>query len=481
MAGRSINTEMFMNHLRCDKSAYLLANEERLDPLKTSPISLEIEGYKNFIFSLICNEEWHENTDIIQNKLFVTSDDETAVADAIITRNNKNILIKIKHSTEKADGNDLYELAYISYVIEKTGMKIHEYWVCSTNSSYVFHDYVEKEIIRVECSFNKVEARLKTIPSLIKHLKINISKRTIPEKNVGWYCERPNQCVFKKFCYDALPFSDSIFDLGETNKSNQMRLHFKGITDVRDIPSDEKLTQKQWNEIKSVLSKKPQIDVESLKSFLTKFFNSQSIWYLSIDYKTTSLPFLSRSKPFFKVPFQYSLHNENRKTNNISHFSEINDDPLNPINFRHFAAKLVKDLSYDPGALIIIYNKNRISELLCNISEVFPEYKEELRLISNRMLDLKEIFKNRWYFDPKFKGSSRIKDILPVLCPSLKTELLHSLNLPNYKNKHFFSMSKTSPHKKELQEVNKIYSTGLRMITSFLIEIIKKSSVRKKR
>ena len=71
MAGGSINTEMFMNHLRCDKSAYLFANEERLDPLKTSQKSLEIEGYKNFIFSIICNEEWYSDTEIIQNKLFV--------------------------------------------------------------------------------------------------------------------------------------------------------------------------------------------------------------------------------------------------------------------------------------------------------------------------------------------------------------------------------------------------------------------------
>lgn len=48
-----------------------------------------------------------------------------------------------------------------------------------------------------------------------------------------------------------------------------------------------------------------------------------------------------------------------------------------------------------------------------------PEYAQFLKSINARMFDLMEIFKKQYYVHPAFKGSCSIKDVLPVLVPSL--------------------------------------------------------------
>ena len=53
------------------------------------------------------------------------------------------------------------------------------------------------------------------------------------------------------------------------------------------------------------------------------------------------------------------------------------------------------------------------------MAEQYPEYKEFLTDINNRMFDLMEIVSKGYYLHPDFKGSWSIKIVLPVMVPEL--------------------------------------------------------------
>jgi len=61
------------------------------------------------------------------------------------------------------------------------------------------------------------------------------------------------------------------------------------------------------------------------------------------------------------------------------------------------------------------FEKTRNSEL----GEMYPDLQEKIEAINDRVVDLIIPFKSKWYDDPRFKGSASIKDVMPVLVPSL--------------------------------------------------------------
>ena len=61
------------------------------------------------------------------------------------------------------------------------------------------------------------------------------------------------------------------------------------------------------------------------------------------------------------------------------------------------------------------YEKQRNSKL----AELHPAQAEFLENLNEGMFDLMSIFQKNYYVDPKFKGSSSIKKVLPVIVPEL--------------------------------------------------------------
>jgi len=50
---------------------------------------------------------------------------------------------------------------------------------------------------------------------------------------------------------------------------------------------------------------------------------------------------------------------------------------------------------------------------------MYPEYKDFLLDLNNRMFDLMEIVLKGYYLHPDFRGSWSIKNVLPVMVPEL--------------------------------------------------------------
>jgi hypothetical protein len=67
---------------------------------------------------------------------------------------------------------------------------------------------------------------------------------------------------------------------------------------------------------------------------------------------------------------------------------------------------------------VVVYHKSFEASQLRKLAEKFPDYGSKLAAIADRLWDLEDIFKHR-YKHPAFRGSTSIKNVLPVLVPSL--------------------------------------------------------------
>ena len=82
---------------------------------------------------------------------------------------------------------------------------------------------------------------------------------------------------------------------------------------------------------------------------------------------------------------------------------------------------LLEKLQTDIGETGTVLAWHMPYEKGCNnrMASFYPEYKEFLDNLNERMLDLKTPFSEMWFFDKDFFGSASIKKVLPVLCPEL--------------------------------------------------------------
>ncbi len=67
---------------------------------------------------------------------------------------------------------------------------------------------------------------------------------------------------------------------------------------------------------------------------------------------------------------------------------------------------------------IVVYSASFEGGRLKEIAEAFPQYRERIDNVLERLWDQLVVFR-KFYCDSKFKGSNSIKSVLPVLVPNL--------------------------------------------------------------
>jgi hypothetical protein len=157
----------------------------------------------------------------------------------------------------------------------------------------------------------------------------------------------------------------------------------------------------------------PVINKEQIKQFLGEL--KYPLYFLDYETLMSLVPYFDGHRPYQQVPFQYSLHilqSADAELEWREYLHRDNSDPARPLT-----EQLIKDIG-DNGTVLVWYEgfeKARNKEL----GDMFPEYKQAMDAINDRVIDLMLPFKNKWYDDPRCEGSASIKKVLPVLCPEL--------------------------------------------------------------
>jgi hypothetical protein len=115
------------------------------------------------------------------------------------------------------------------------------------------------------------------------------------------------------------------------------------------------------------------------------------------------------------MPFQYSLHVLRTPDAEPEHYEYL--APAYCDTIPGVIAALRSHIG--DGGTVISWNKK--FEMSCNISmgRLSPKDAPFLASLNDRMFDLMDVFDKQLYVDTRFNGSCSIKEVLPVLVPSL--------------------------------------------------------------
>jgi len=313
------------------------------------------------------------------------------------------------------------DLAFQTLVIEGTGLNIRNIYVTHVNSEYRrFGEIDIKELTKTEDVTNDVRAVIEETKLGIEKAFAVIESGTMPDispRHVGLGSLADWMEIYEILEGEVSPFS--IYNLSNVNKKRIGELEDMGVKMIEDIPDDYDVPNSQVAQVAVTKSGERHIDKEKIKEFLGSL--EYPLYFL--DYETTSsvIPPFDGTRPYQQIPFQYSLHILESPDGELIHKEYLHTSNSNPVE------SLLKQLNEDIGAegSVLVWFEGFEKPRNMEMGKMFPEYSKFLDNVNNRVVDLMIPFSRKWFVDKNFYGSASIKDVLPVLAPSLSYKNLN--------------------------------------------------------
>jgi hypothetical protein len=437
-----LSKSSFIQGLQCEKALYLKKNHYELaDPITSQQQSIfnlgnKVGQYAQGLFpggvNLATKDYTKQFEAIAKTKQLIDQgveiiyeagfcvDHLICFVDILVKNGDQWEIYEVKSST-KVSSTNIFDASLQYYILSKSGLKIKDVFITHIDNTYVREEifFLEK-LFRSTSVLEKVLERQDFIDTKIDALHKVLQSSSIPDVNIGSHCNYPYKCIFKSFCWKHIP-EYSVFDVSRLSPELKWDLYESGILDLKDIPKTFPLSFNQQMEKDTFVEDKIHIDKVNLQNFFSEISNE--IYFLDFETYQSVIPNLIGTKPYQQIPFQYSVHfmDANSQIIHNEFLAHHGKDPR-----ESFIVSLINDLKL-PGD-IFVYNisfeKNRLLELAL----AFPNYKQELNSIVDRMIDLIIPFKQRWYYSPKMKGKNSIKNVLPALVPGFSYDDLEINN-----------------------------------------------------
>ena len=319
-------------------------------------------------------------------------------------------MIEIKSATSVRDYY-IDDLAFQKFVFENAGYKIKASKVCYINNEYVRVGELDiAEIFKIEDVTDRVSEKSKEIKSSIEELLTLQSQKDEPCAQIGGKCFN---CPFSHYCLQDLP-EYSIFDLFVSSKAEKIYLKNNSFR-VEDVKIQDCTTDNQLIERDAYLNKSIYVDNKKIKDWLDKL--CYPLYYLDYETVQSSIPLFDYSSPYSKIPFQCSLHIQEKPNGKVKHIEFLHKEKSDPR--RKLAEFLIENLR-DTGS-IVVYNQSFEKERNEELAKLFLDLSDDLYKKNDRVVDLLKPFKQKALYSYKQNGSSSIKYVLPAFsCLSYK-------------------------------------------------------------
>jgi hypothetical protein len=316
-------------------------------------------------------------------------------------------IIEVKSSTSVKDEN-YDDVSFHKLCYKKHGLKIRKSFLAYINNEYVKHGDIDpKQLFNIEDISDRVEEASPETQKRIGDMLDIISAERCPDITIGKHCKEPYDCPLQQECWCFLP-ENSVFDLYRGGKKS-FELFENGVLAIKNIPDCFKLTGVQQIQKECEIRGDPYIDRVGISRFLRTL--KHSLYYLDFETFSPVVPLFDGTKPYQKIPFQFSLHSVEKEQAKPSHYSflaECTDDPRPEL-----LSQLEKVLG-EQGS-IIVYNQAFEKGILKELAEAFPDYSGWVEDVLERIVDLLVPFRSFYYYHPAQKGSASIKMVLPAL------------------------------------------------------------------
>ena len=305
------------------------------------------------------------------------------------------------------------------YVITHSGIDLKDISVVCLNNRYVRQGEIEAEkLFKIESVLEKIGKKQKEVAENIQRFKDVLSSGSVPDMDIGPYCSDPYACDFRGHCWKHIP-ENTVFDINKLAGKKKFELYRQGILTFEDINREKvPLNPNQHMQVDASLKGTITKNKTALLEFLNKL--NYPLYFLDFETFQPAVPLYDQSRPYQQIPFQYSLHVQMAPGAEVRHYEFLADgdaDPRIP-----FIQQLIKDLKEEGD--IVVYNQAFENGRLKEIARDFPEFAEEIKKISPRIVDLMKPFRSKHYYLPQMQGSYSIKKVLPALVPGLNYDEL---------------------------------------------------------
>jgi hypothetical protein len=229
-----------------------------------------------------------------------------------------------------------------------------------------------------------------------------------PDVAIGMQCNNPFDCDFKAGCWQSVP-RPSVFDLHRLSGERKFELFHQGKTQYQDL-QHLPLSPAQTLQVNTALSGEAHIEPDRLGEFIRSA--SYPLHFLDFETLQSSIPKLSRQRPYQQIPFQYSLHIL-QHDGQLEHHQYLADEHVDPRPV--LAQHLLQDMQ--TSGSILAFSQSTEIAAINTLANACPEQATDLRVMTPRFIDLLIPFRGLMYYHPDFNGSFSIKSILPAMFP----------------------------------------------------------------
>ena len=336
-------------------------------------------------------------------------DDIFIKADILVRTGATWEINEVKMSTSVKDPN-YDDVAIQYYVVTNSGLPVSKVSIVHINNKYERQGDIDvQQLFTSEDVTELALTRQEALPKIITGLREALQGDE-PAIDIGSYCSTPYPCEFVPYCWQHIP-EDSIFSL-KGRGINKFDYYRQGMVQLEDLPID-KLNNAQRFQAIATINKKDSTNPAEVKDFL------DSLWYplCHLDFETfdTPIPPFDRTRPYQKIPFQYSLHIQEKEGDEPIHFEYLVEPGNDPR--RELAEKLIAEIPKD--ACVLTYNQTFEKGVLKSLAEAFSDLADDINAKIENIRDLMIPFRKRDVYRWQMRGSYSIKAVLPVLVPDL--------------------------------------------------------------
>ena len=399
-----------------------------------------------------------------------------------------NNMIRADLMNPTKDGWDMYEVKSSSklkpyhiedasfqwYVLSQIeGLKMNNAYVITINSQYIKDGDIDQDKLFTKNNITKeVNDHLAIVPNEINNMQDIIEHDTEPRTPIGNHCRMPHACQYKKLCWEDIK-DNSVLNLYRMRAKQKFDLFDNGCKTFDKIPEGTELSDIQQKQITSYLNNKPFIHKNGVREFIETI--KYPISYFDFETYQDAVPRFDNQRPYMQMPFQFSLHIQNKPLGELEHFEWIGDHKYDPR--KEIAEKMLEWIPLT--GTIIAYNQAFEINCIKELARYNIELSDQLLALNERFTDLIIPFRQGDYYHPAFKGSFSIKKVLPALCPNDSSLNYDSLNITNggeaslaYKKFNELNDEEIETYRNDLFAYCKLDTLGMVKMLEKLIKIV---------
>lgn len=343
-------------------------------------------------------------------------------------------------------GKYVYDLAYQRFVYERnhiTKSKSRNYYLVLLNHEYVYdgrkddkgHAIYTNDIVKF---FDLTSLVNKMDPILSGDLDIVIERLNTMNASAVPLGRHSKDCPFYEICSSHIPKENSLsiythshhgFKEADGTKHDFYDLLNSGIVSALDIPVEYLNRPNNVIQREVLETGKPYYNVDKIRAGIKQI--KYPIYHLDFESFNAPLPRYVGESPYTQSVFQYSIHIEREE--GVSDFDNDHYEYLAKDHSDNRKALLEHLLSVikDDGGTVLVYNVSFEKARLEEFAKYYPEYKDRLNNIINRLFDLFYITRNNTklyealgfpkeeaseinFYHEDLQGSYSIKYVLPI-------------------------------------------------------------------